>query len=373
MRVLPFPERLPPAVQAELAELEAALDGDAAGPGAERWRELSADVRALAPPPDPGFESALHQRLAASRGAPRRRRPRPAAVIACSAAALLVLAIALPLALGGHGRTPHRAAGVPRRDSTPGFAASAPSVGAQAGGSGAAEPPGAAPGAAPERLQQLAAAIGLATEPAGVQEVSDRAGRLAVAEGGFVQSSRVERQGEAGEATLTLNVPSDRLGRLMAGLARLAPVHSQSQSLQDITGALEAAQRRLAAARQERAALLRALARAQTQGQIESIHARLAQNASAIAAAERAVAGVRRTAARAAVEVTVTGEREAGGDFTLGTGLHDAGRVLTALAGGLAIAVALLAPLALVVWALLAAHRAWIRRRRERALDGGAA
>ncbi len=54
MKVIPFPsggaERPD---DAWLAELEAALSGSAEGPGADSWRELRGDVRALAPPMSP--------------------------------------------------------------------------------------------------------------------------------------------------------------------------------------------------------------------------------------------------------------------------------------------------------------------------------
>ena len=66
MKIVPFPsggkDAAPDA--AVIAELEAALAG-ADGPGAAGWRELRDDVRLLAPPIDPDFERALHERLVA--------------------------------------------------------------------------------------------------------------------------------------------------------------------------------------------------------------------------------------------------------------------------------------------------------------------
>jgi hypothetical protein len=60
MKIIPFPggDSTSPD-EAWLAELEAALNGDGEGASADSWRELRADVRALAPPMDPEFEREL--------------------------------------------------------------------------------------------------------------------------------------------------------------------------------------------------------------------------------------------------------------------------------------------------------------------------
>lgn len=59
----------------------------------------------------------------------------------------------------------------------------------------------------------------------------------------------------------------------------------------------------------------------------------------------------------------------AGGSFGPDDALHDAVRILGAIAGGLLVALAILLPAALVGGALLAGSRALRRRGRERALD----
>ena len=86
------------------------------------------------------------------------------------------------------------------------------------------------------------------------------------------------------------------------------PRAGRDQSLQDITAEYHAAAGRLAAARAERAALLRALAHADTPAAVESLHARLAGAAHQITVAEHRQAGVSRQASQAQVEVTVFGE-----------------------------------------------------------------
>jgi hypothetical protein len=223
---------------------------------------------------------------------------------------------------------------------------------------------------APGRLQQLAASITLAADPNDVQTTADRVGQLAASDGGFVQSSHVQVQQGSGEASLTLRLPSARLGAGLASLARLAPVRGESQSLQDITEAFDSARRRAADATAERQALLRALGRASTQGQIESLRARLSQNATAISRARSAQRSVSRQATTASVEVTVLGDAHgASGGLSLHRGLHDASRVLIVVAVVLLIGAAVLVPLALLLAAFLAGRRSWLRSRRERALD----
>jgi hypothetical protein len=224
--------------------------------------------------------------------------------------------------------------------------------------------------AAPGRVQQLAASVTLSTSAENVQAISDGVARLTVREEGFVQSSRVQvqQQGQS-EATLALKLPSTRLSAALAALGKLAPVRAESQSLQDITDAYDAARRRLTDAMAEQRALLRALARATTQGQIDSLRERLSQARSAIAQARSALRSVTQRASSADVEVTVLGDRHSGGEgLTLHRGLRDAGRVLLFALSALLIAAAVLVPLALALAALTAGGRAWRRYRRERAL-----
>jgi hypothetical protein len=223
----------------------------------------------------------------------------------------------------------------------------------------------------PERVQQLAASINLAAAPDDVQEIAMRVARLAVSDGGFVQSSRVQvQQAGTSEANLMLRLPSARLSAALVSLGGLASVRAENQSLQDITDTYDAARRRVADAIAERQALLRALAKATTEGQIDSLRERLSQARSAIGQARSALQTISQHARTAEVEVAVIGNARAQSEgLTLHRGLHDAGRVLVVTLVVLLIATALLVPLALLVVALATARRAWHRQQRERALD----
>jgi Domain of unknown function (DUF4349) len=405
MKIIPFPlgdaERPD---EAWLAELEAALDGPAEGPRADSWRELRADVRALAPPMDPAFERELGERIAErrARSAPKQSRRRlgwlrpprrvgPAASIAAIGAVIAAVVIAGPwrAGTGPIEALPHQPAASSNAGRAESFdhlgvsapkgafrtAKSATAEGSASASAGTASNAPASPaaggvGSVPGRVQQLGASITLTSTPEEVQTVADRVSRLTTSEGGFVQSSHVDEGEKTGEATLTLSLPSAKLSAALASLGQLAPVRAESQSLQDITSTYDADRQRLSDATAERQALLRALSKATTEGQIDSLRERLAQNGGAIAQARAALGKVSKQASTAEVEVTVIGDGHAGSEgLTLHRGLHDAGRVLVVTLVVLLIAAAILVPLALLLLALVTARRAWRRYQRERVLD----
>ncbi|HTW42878.1 MAG TPA: DUF4349 domain-containing protein [Solirubrobacteraceae bacterium] len=426
MRIIPFPSEQPlPGEDAWIAELEAALSGEQQGPSADAWRELREDVRSLAPSMDPAFRARLERELLRREVVPSRQarpalarraladrlrtvarrlilRPRPSpsslaghlhavvrrplahrrlAILAGALAAAVALAAALVIATPRESRAPAQLSApagrlprAPQAQASPSIAPTprASKAGpAQAAASGAASPTSSTGAAsAPGRVQQLAASMTLGTSVSEVQAVSDEVAQLTVREGGYVQSSnvRVQQQGTS-EGTLSLRLPSAKLSAALAAIGRLAPVRAENQSLEDITGAYEAAHRQLADALAERSALLRALAAATTEGQIDSLRERLAQARRAISRAQASVNAVSQKASTAEVEVSVLGNTHgASTGLTLHTGLHDAGRVLLVTLIVLLIACAVLVPLALVIAAVLSGRSAWRRYQRERAL-----
>jgi Domain of unknown function (DUF4349) len=398
MKVIPFPGASGTGPEENwLAELEAALNGDGQGPRADSWRELCDDVRTLAPTMDPDFERELRERIAErgarsaagrthrlrrSHGLLGRLRPAAPTLAALSVACIVIAAvlIAAPWRPAGHtaGSSGRSSSTSARADQLGPAFGPAKSAAAGASAAKATNAPQAAnaplvvsgAAAAPGRVQQLGASISLSAIPSDVQTVADRVSRLAVSEGGFVQSSHVNEGEKTGEANLTLSLPSAKLSAALAALGQLAPVRAESQSLQDITNTYDEARQRLNDASAERVALLRALAKATTEGQIDSLRARLAQAGGAIARARSALQAVSRQASTAEVEVTVLGNRSASSEgLTLHRGLHDAGRVLTVTFIVLLIAAAILVPLTLLIAALASAIRAWRSYRRERILD----
>jgi hypothetical protein len=401
MKIVPFPQSEGPPDEQTLAEIEAALRGEAVGASAESWRELRADVRTLAPVMSPEFEQRLRARIEARAAKPPRRpmglgvRSAPARFRVwlgsgvraralalggiCAMAAIVTLVIAAPWSeterVGEQIFSKSVAVKAGSADSSAGTVVSAPAAPVKQATpeSSSTEAQAAAAGgeALSTRVQQRAASLTLAPKPEAVQSVADEVAQLTVREGGFVQSSQVSRQrGTGGSAELRLSLPSARLTAALAALGRLAPTRGESQSLQDITDEYGAARRKLADAVAERQALLRALARASTQSQIESLHARISLAAAAVTRARTAFGAIARRGSNSTVEVTVLGDAHAGSDrSTLGNGVHDALDVLKAVAVVLLVALAVLVPLALVLALLALAWRASRRRLRERALS----
>jgi Domain of unknown function (DUF4349) len=405
MKVIRFPgSQSTGPVADRSAEIEAALRGESVGVEAESWRLLRQDVRALAAPVDSDFERELQARLAgwAAEG-PGATRPSLNARIAhlrarlvglavgrrfaASGAAVSLVAIVLALVLVGPFRSgseplspkPHvRLPASAQKQSAPVKADEEPVIGtagAESSSSSASStvtPSAAGPTtSAPARLQQLGASVTLAASSSGVQAAAEGVSRLGVGDGGFVESSHVQvRSNGPSEADVTLSIPSAKLNTTIAALGRIASVRGVSQSSQDITGSYDSAKRRLDDALAERRALLRALAAASTQGQIDSLREQLSGNREALNRDHTEVRSVSHQAATSQLYVTITGGPAAeGGGLTLRRGLDDAGDVLATAGAALLIGLAGLLPLVLLAFALLAVRRAWRRRRREAALD----
>jgi hypothetical protein len=343
---------------------------------------LREDVRSLASPIDPDFQDRLRARFAGASAAdqevaretPRRRLtlgllrdPRLAGGLATVLAILVAaVVIAAPFSHEAHPR-------IGRSLDAQGTSGSvAAAGGAESKFDALAPVPSSAPASptrASGRVQELGASISLASTPSQIQSVADGVSSLTVSDGGYVQHSHVEVAGKASEATLELSVPSAKLTSILAALGRLAPVSAESQSLQDITGAHAAAKRRLTDVLTERAALLRALAHASTQGEIESLHRRLALVGGGIARAQTVLAGLSRRANNSSIEVTVLSDGHTAGEgLTLHRGLHDAEQVLSVALICLLIGLSGLVPALLVLAVAVAALRRGRRAMRERAL-----
>ena len=372
---------LDPAVTAELEALEAALTGH---PAAEpELAALVRDVRAEAPAMAPDFRARLDRRVERGfeRALPRRRlhslRPMiPAlAVAGCVLAALVAVVVS---AGGGSNDNASSAGGTAAplaaqeqsSDSARSSGGSG-SAGTASSGSALATP---AP-SAPARQRRVERSTRLELTTTDVQAASDGVVRATQATGGFVQSSQVSTGDGRSTASFVLRVPTSRLDDALARLTRLGHVRSLQQSADDITNVYNGASTRLAEARAERRALLRALSKATTAAQITSLRARIADNRRALQRDQRALDAVRNRANYATIGLEVTGVARkhatvpSGGSWTPGDAAHDAVRVLEVSAGVALIALAVLVPLSLVGAAGGFAAVAVRRRRREAALS----
>jgi hypothetical protein len=398
---------LDPEVARDLAELDAALAGE---PGADRALALLAsDLRAEAPRMSAAFAARLDERVEAGfpRARPERRGQTPlirgltpltllARLRAGRTHLLPALGVAATLLVGvvviglvgrgdGGGAPTDQAApsatgdtqlAVPSEDS--GAAGATPERDAQAGA------PSAILGAPPQskrsgsgkpgfgRKVEKSAQLTLTTSPDDVQDVADGVVRVTQEVGGIVSGSSITTTDGQGSAQFRLRIPTRRLDDAIRRLSRLAHVGSLSQNGNDITEPFISAASRLSDALSERKALLRALGKATTAAQIESLRARLRANRSEIAAYKGELNGLRRRADFANVEVAVegTGKKRGGtGGWTPEDALHDAVRVLEVAAGVALVGLAVLLPFALLGALGGLAARATRRRRREQALD----
>ena len=282
---------LDPGVARELTQLEASL---------------ADDVRAVAPVADPRFLAALEERAAdgfarPARGGGAGRPPRRRLLLALPVLALVLGAVVVAgTALRGDGDGDQPAPGATVQSSGPD----------DAGGGGAdraapAASPAPSVGAVADRRVERAASVTLTPPADEIQPVADGVAAATTAAGGYVAGSQVTTGSGQGSAALRLRVPSGRLAGLLARLRDLAPVESLTQAADDITGPTGVAAERLADARAERRALLRALGRATTEREIATLRERLRLNRSRLAAAKGALEALRRRARLATVDVTL--------------------------------------------------------------------
>ncbi|MGO9497163.1 MAG: DUF4349 domain-containing protein [Solirubrobacteraceae bacterium] len=221
------------------------------------------------------------------------------------------------------------------------------------------------------------AQLNLTTAANRIDDVAQEIYNLIGQVNGIVQNSSVTQGGPGGNASFELSVPSGSLGQTMTALSSLnyAQVVSRTDSSQDITDQYGAATRALADARALRTSLLKQLANAVTTEQVDSITAQIHDAEASISSDQATLNGLNHQVNYSQVYVSVQARvvpppvTHGSGGFTIGKAAHDAGHVLTVVAGVALIALAALTPIALVIalawWVGLALRR----RRREQALD----
>jgi Domain of unknown function (DUF4349) len=392
---------LDPTAAAELEALEAALAGDPSA--APELATLVRDVRMEAPAMSPSFRAQLDERVQSgfARGdSPRRmRHPRSGRFAALRerrtlipalgvAGCLLAALVAVLLATGSsHDDSGSSAGGVAATqaapaerqssgaggDSGPSTDLAAPST--KSGSTAQAAPSPTAPPTSGGRHVERSTTLALTTTD--VQRTADGIVRATQAAGGYVQLSQVRTGESNGGATFVLRVPTAKLDDALASLSKLGHVRAMEQSADDITGAYDSAQSRLADGRAERRGLLRALGKATTAQEIASLKARIADNRRELNRLQSEFNAVRRRASYATIQVEVTGHTRKqpvapGGSWSPGDAAHDALRVLEVAAGVALIGLAVLVPLAVLGTAGGLVAGALRRRRREAALNAAA-
>lgn len=368
-----------PAVERELAALDAALGGDAVEPEHADLAALVDDVRAQRPAMDPVFAARLEERVAGGfsedqptpQRPPRRRRGwRPAlalAVVAC-----IGTAVVLPTVLGGEEEEP-AVSGTPSVVEGRGDAAAQESQALLEGEAldrGDSLPTPGAPGRAVERTTGLT----LTGPDAEVQSIAN--GAIAVADRleGFVETSTVDVGEGRATADLTLRVPVDRADDALAALSRLGDVRERTQQTTDLTESLESTRERLEDARATRDGLRNALEEASSAKEVTDLRERLEEARARVRTLGGELAGLEKRTSLATIDVMVRGTGsppptgEDGGAWTPGDALGDALDVLRVAAGVAIVALAAAVPLGAVLGLAVVTVGLGRRRARERAL-----
>jgi Domain of unknown function (DUF4349) len=249
-------------------------------------------------------------------------------------------------------------------------------------------------GGAPAAHRKVAqnADLVLSAEPQDVRDVADGVVGVVDKYHGFVVSSNVTsgrtptpvplEQGDAtrgraqqGSGTFELRIPAQNLQAALGAMSDLPHAHvtSRTEGTVDITKRFNSAKAHVQDLEAERTSLLTQLGEAFTIEEQDSIKARLRIVENELADAKDKLGHVQTRIRLVPVNVEIRGERGVdaggGGGWSIGDAFHDAGRVLTVIAGILLISAAVLAPLGLVGGLAWITARAVIRRRREDALE----
>lgn len=396
---------LDPEIAASLEAIDATLAGEPVDPAHATIAELALLLRDERPRPSADYARRLDQRVA-ERFAPvqpvgedRPRRPRRWWLWTPAAGLAVAVVVAIVIVVGGGSRSaaPGASAGPNFNTVAAAPADRAPHSAAKSSASGVLAPAATRPSGAAAQSSASTASTGAVVQPPpsgrkivqGAQlslstdanRIEDVAQEVFLVVGqvhGIVSNSTITATGgPTGYAQFQLSIPSGSMPQAMSALStlRYARVASRTDTTQDVNDQYQADVAKVADDRAVRASLLKQLAAATTQGEIDSLTIRLHDIDATIASDQSTVANLQNQVNYSQVTVTVNGGvppvpvRTSSGGFGLHQAAHDAGRVLTVAAGVVLIGLAALVPIALVTalgWWIAAAIR---HRRRQQALD----
>jgi uncharacterized protein DUF4349 len=375
--------------------------------------QLIADLQALRPTPGPQFAAELDERAAA--GFPRRSRlrlpsfnrlralPRRRLLLPAGGVALAAIAIATVVAISGQQsgtsssnmlsltspetHSSEQAPQVSEPSPTAKSESASPAASEASGieveaeerlGAGAV---GAANGsflAASGSLNprhsdvERSAEVVLGAEPENVADDAAKVFEAVHANDGIVMRSSTQ-QGKAGEAgaTFELLIPSTKLPNALAAFSAIDEVRSRHEATADITHPTVTTAELLRESRARIDSLLGQLGEAESESEREAIEVELRHERRHAARLAGQLDHLQRRADYSRVLLRiVTGESQesSGGAWGIDDALHDAGHILAVAAAVTVVGLAILGPIALIVFLAWLTHRAWVRRERRRAL-----
>lgn len=218
--------------------------------------------------------------------------------------------------------------------------------------------------------------ITLAAAGQEIARISDRVNVIVDRYGGYVASSKVRgEEGNRGRATFALMIPASQYKPALSAISKLAHVRSRSQSSEDITTAVNSADRELDRATARVIRLEDQLAAAETAKQRASLRRQLASANSAKRAAARQVRDNRARVNYVPIALTIVADRTAASrdKGEIAKAFDRAGKILTGIAAVMIIALAVLIPIASIVAAAWIGVRRWNRVRADRAIESATA
>jgi hypothetical protein len=245
--------------------------------------------------------------------------------------------------------------------------AAAPAIGAQK-----------AKAAGRNRDIERSAYVVLGTKPGEVSAAAAKVYTAVHQANGIVLQSSVQSgsKGATG-ATFELLIPSGKLNDTLAAFSSIAEVRERHDATNDITAPTVNASEELADSNASIESLLKELGDAETEEERESVEARLHEERRRHAAIRASLDHLHERASLSEVSLRiVTGKGAgvvapgAGGDdhWNVGDAAHDAGQVLTVVAGVILIGLAVLGPIAAIALLIWLGNRFRVRRLRERTL-----
>lgn len=226
---------------------------------------------------------------------------------------------------------------------------------------------------------ERSSSIVLGTKPDQVASAAAKVYAAVHAANGIVLNSSVE-SGSAGSsgASFSLLIPSGKVDDALAAFSRIAEVRSRHDATQDITKPTVGVTEELRDSNASIEGLLKELGSAETESERESVEARLREERRRHASIRASLEHLHKRASMSEVSLRIVtghgagavpvGKGKSGGDWSVGDALHDAGHILTIVAGVALIGLAILAPFALIALLLWSLNRFRVRRLRERAL-----
>jgi Domain of unknown function (DUF4349) len=224
---------------------------------------------------------------------------------------------------------------------------------------------------------ERSASIVLGTKPGEVAGTAAKVYSAVHAANGVVLNSSVE-SGKAGPtgASFSLLIPSRKLDDALAEFSKIAEVRSRHDATNDITAPTVGVTEELRDSNASIEGLLKELGNVETEAERESVEARLREERRRHASIRASLEHLHKRASMSEVSLRIVTNHGAGAvppskddsGWSVGDALHDAGHILTVAAGVLLIALAILAPIALIALLLWSLNRFRVRRLRERTL-----